>query len=206
MFYTNSFAFVATWAMWLSSGRICTVVCVPVLSNWNRRGVTGAKGRNRVASWSHPRPCRLWPGHAKKCQICMQDSQLHGNLDPVYGTFSIWRLKHCQRHNGPEGWVLLTKETSSYTNLDQIPKFKIFRPNFNIKILTKHSLHNLTKPQQQNTDQTSVSKVSLELQLQTLGQTLCSKSEQNLALWPNFSFQNCIKLSSNLSHHQHQQQ
>ena len=104
--------------------------------------------------------------------------------------------KHCQRHNGPEGWVLLTKETSSYTNLDQIPKFKIFRPNFNIKILTKHSLHNLTKPQQQNTDQTSVSKVSLELQLQTLGQTLCSKSEQNLALWPNFSFQNCIKLSS----------
>ena len=104
--------------------------------------------------------------------------------------------KHCQRHNGAEGWVLLTKETSSYTNLDQIPKFKIFRPNFNIKILTKHSLHNLTKPQQQNTDQTSVSKVSLELQLQTLGQTLCSKSEQNLALWPNFSFQNCIKLSS----------
>ena len=104
--------------------------------------------------------------------------------------------KHCQRRNGPEGWVLLTKETSSYTNLDQIPKFKIFRPNFNIKILTKHSLHNLTKPQQQNTDQTSVSKVSLELQLQTLGQTLCSKSEQNLALWPNFSFQNCIKLSS----------
>ena len=95
--------------------------------------------------------------------------------------------KHCQRHNGPEGWVLLTKETSSYTNLDQIPKFKIFRPNFNIKILTKHSLHNLTKPQQQNTDQTSVSKVSLELQLQTLGQTLCSKSEQNLASWPNFS-------------------
>ena len=33
--------------------------------------------------------------------------------------------KHCQRHNGPEGWVLLTKVTSlghvtnSYTNLDQ---------------------------------------------------------------------------------------
>ena len=106
----------------------------------------------------------------------------------------VW--KHCQRHNGPKGWVLLTKVTRSYINLDQIPKSKIFRPNFNIKILTKHSLHNLTKPQQQNTDQTSVSKVSLELQLQTLGQTLCSKSEQNLALWPNFSFQNCIKLSS----------
>ena len=30
------------------------------------------------------------------------------------------KSKHCQRHNGPEGWVLLTKVTSSYTNLDHI--------------------------------------------------------------------------------------
>ena len=30
--------------------------------------------------------------------------------------------KHCQRHNGPEGWVLLTKVTRSYINLDQISK------------------------------------------------------------------------------------
>ena len=28
-------------------------------------------------------------------------------------------IKHCQRHNGPEGWVLLTKVTSSNTNLGQ---------------------------------------------------------------------------------------
>ena len=39
----------------------------------------------------------------------------------------------------------------------------------------------LLHPKQQNIDQTSVSKVLLELRLQTLGQTLCSKSEQNLA-------------------------
>ena len=40
-----------------------------------------------------------------------------------WGFQPVW--KHCQRHNGPEGWVLLTKVTSSYTNIDQIPKFKI---------------------------------------------------------------------------------
>jgi len=39
-------------------------------------------------------------------------------------------------------------------------------------------------------------KILLELKLQTLYQTLCSKSGQNLALWPNFSFQICIEVSS----------
>ena len=39
---------------------------------------------------------------------------------------SNWQSKHCQRHNGSEGWVLVTKVTSfghftsSQTNLDQI--------------------------------------------------------------------------------------
>ena len=31
--------------------------------------------------------------------------------------FAGGQIKHCQRHNGPEGWV---KITSSYTNLDHI--------------------------------------------------------------------------------------
>ena len=50
--------------------------------------------------------------------------------------------KHCQRHNGPEGWVLLTKVTSlghitsSYTNLDQT--FSESRPSTNFKISNKH--------------------------------------------------------------------
>ena len=35
-------------------------------------------------------------------------------------------LKHCQRHNGPEGWVHIT---SSNTNLDQI-SFSESRPRF----------------------------------------------------------------------------
>ena len=51
-------------------------------------------------------------------------------------------FKHCQRHNGPEGWVLLTKVTSlghitsSYTNLDQTSSES--RPSTNFKISTKH--------------------------------------------------------------------
>ena len=50
-------------------------------------------------------------------------------------------IKHCQRHNGPEDWVLLTKVTylghitSSYTYLDQTSSESWPRTNF--KILTK---------------------------------------------------------------------
>ena len=42
-------------------------------------------------------------------------------------------LKHCQRHNGPEGWVHIT---SYYTNLDQtIPEFW---SSINFQISNKH--------------------------------------------------------------------
>ena len=50
--------------------------------------------------------------------------------------------KHCQRHNGPEGWALLTKVTSlghitnSYTNLDQTSSES--RQSTNFKVLTKY--------------------------------------------------------------------
>ena len=44
------------------------------------------------------------------------------------------RIKHCQWHNGPEGWVLIT---SSKTNLDQISSSES-RPSINFKISTKH--------------------------------------------------------------------
>ena len=53
------------------------------------------------------------------------------------------RFKHCQRHNGPEDWVHLTKVTSwghitnSNTNLDQISSSES-RPSINFKISTKH--------------------------------------------------------------------
>ena len=69
--------------------------------------------------------------------------------------------KHCQRHNGPEGWVLLIKVTSlgqitsSYKTLDQ----------------TYLELHNHMKHQQQNNDQT----------LKPCAQSM----NKNLTLWPN---------------------
>ena len=91
----------------------------------------------------------------------------HARLDP-HGCFEIWlkmtrrsmmrnnvrrqiqnikfkckyKYKHCQRHNGPEGWVLLTKVTplghitSSYANLDQTSSES--RPSTNFKTSTKH--------------------------------------------------------------------
>ena len=52
---------------------------------------------------------------------------------------NFWHLviliKHCQRHNGPEGWVQFSKvQTNSNTNLYQISS----RPSINCKISTKH--------------------------------------------------------------------
>ena len=50
----------------------------------------------------------------------IRSTELKGSL--LLGYFIHWRglwvytKKHCQRHNGPEGWVHIT---SSYTNLDQ---------------------------------------------------------------------------------------
>ena len=62
--------------------------------------------------------------------------------------------KHCQRHNGPEGWVLVTKVTylghitNYHTNLEQTSSES--RPSTNYKISTKHqqnfNLKILTKP------------------------------------------------------------
>ena len=52
------------------------------------------------------------------------------------------KKKHCQKHNGPEGWVLITKVTSlghvtsSQTNLDQISS-SYSRPSSNFKTSTK---------------------------------------------------------------------
>ena len=63
-------------------------------------------------------------------------------------------IKHCQRHNGPEGWVLVTKVTylghitNYHTNLEQTSSES--RPSTNYKISTKHqqnfNLKILTKP------------------------------------------------------------
>ena len=56
----------------------------------------------------------------------------------------------------------------SNSKIQNLNQTSAFRPNFNFKILTKHQLHNLNKPQQQNTDQTSVSKFRLNFNFKLL--------------------------------------
>ena len=56
----------------------------------------------------------------------------------------------------------------SICKIQNLNQTSAFRPNFNFKILTKHPLHNLTKPQQQNTDHTSVSKFRLNFNFKLL--------------------------------------
>ena len=89
-----------------------------------------------------------WKCQLKTCvdMLC----ELFSILDrTVEYTFNKVKLKHCQRHNGPEGWVHLAKLTSwshitsSNTNLDHI-----------FRISTKHQL-----------------KISTNLKVQNLGQT-----------------------------------
>ena len=66
-----------------------------------------------------------------------------GALDLLLCSVSVISFKHCQRHNGPEGWVHLSKVTSwssiksSYTNLAQISSSESW-PRINLKISTKN--------------------------------------------------------------------
>ena len=115
--------------------------------------------------------------------------------------------KHCQRHNGSEGWVHLIKVTSwghitiSDTNLDQISssesrlKNQLLNQtsaspiNLKFKISTKHSFRLTTKIQLHNRYKTSAAKcwtnsifeILPKLQLLNLDQPLCSKSEQKFS-------------------------
>ena len=54
------------------------------------------------------------------------ETSLHVSVRSTKKIFRLFQFKHCQRHNGPEGWVHLIKVTSwgyitrTNTNLDQI--------------------------------------------------------------------------------------
>ena len=84
--------------------------------------------------------------------LCLEMDQL--NFDIIPSPNINIRIKHCQRHNGPEGWVLVTKVmylghiTNYHTNLEQTTSES--RPSTNYKISTKHqqnfNLKILTKP------------------------------------------------------------
>ena len=71
----------------------------------------------------------------------LNEQTLEENFKIVPIIIKLSKLKHFQRHNGPEGWVLLTKaQTSSNTNLDQISSSE-FQPSTNFKISSKHQHH-----------------------------------------------------------------
>ena len=127
-----------------------------------------------------------------------------------------YKEEHCQRHNGPKDWVLLTKVTSlgyitsSYTNLlDQASTSKS-QPN--ISILTRPTFRISTKIRLHNLNQASAAQywpnfsfrsnqIPPELKLKNCDQTLCSKSEQK------FSFMTKLQLlhQHDSQHHEKQQ-
>ena len=72
----------------------------------------------------------LHPHERSFCPFSMRQFAFGISIS-VRGAFE----KHCQRHNGPEGSVLI-KVTSSYTNLDQIPSSKS-QPNISIEFLIR---------------------------------------------------------------------
>ena len=110
-------------------------------------------------------------------------------------------LKHCQRHNWPEGWVQLTKEKpngpyhkfkswlnfifriSTKHQLLNLNHTSVPRVNLKFRILTKLTfristkiqIHNLYKTQAAKYWPNSSLKILPELQLQNLDQTLRSK-------------------------------
>ena len=85
------------------------------------------------------------------------------------------QVKHCQRHNGPEGWVLVTKVnslghiTSSQTilptkqQLQNLNPISAFWLNLTFKILTKPSFRIFTKNNLHNLSQGSAAKYWLNL-------------------------------------------
>ena len=74
---------------------------------------------------------------------------------PQRCSFDMWgKMKHCQRHNGPEGWVHLSKET--YWVISQVQT----------QILIKLHLQN-QKYLLQNLNQTSPSRLNLKFKILT---------------------------------------
>ena len=125
-------------------------------------------------------------------------------------------IKHCQRDNGPEGWVLLTKvscsgditrsntnflsnliwgiSTKHQTSASQLNlNFKILsKPSF--KISTKIQLHNLYKSSATKYWQNSSFKSCLSFNFKILTKPCVQSLNKSLALWTILSSQICNKL------------
>ena len=125
-------------------------------------------------------------------------------------------LKNCQRHNGPEGWVHLSKVTyrvprkfkhRSWSNfifkistkhlLQNLNQTSPSRLNLKFKILTKPSFSISIKIQLRNLCKTSAAKYwksCLNFNIKSLNKPCAQSLNKKLALLPSFSSQVCIKL------------
>ena len=120
--------------------------------------------------------------------------------------WGLQSTKHCQRHNGPEGWVLIT---SSNTNLDQISSSES-RPSIIFKISTKHqplhktwaskswpNLASESRPRfilDSTFYKTSAEKNWPNSSFKILTKLFAQSLNKHLAFWPNLGFQICNKL------------
>ena len=109
--------------------------------------------------------------------------------------------RHCQRHSGPKGWVLVSKETSCERilikfhlhNLDQAPNFKNLT-KCGFRISTKNNLHNLNQGSAAKYWLNFSFKISPELQLQNLDQTLSSKFGHKIKFLSRLWAQDLVKI------------
>ena len=115
-------------------------------------------------------------------QACI--SGMTETMKRLLGNHISDKNKHCQKHNGLEGWVLLTKITSFV-----ISKFlHKFWSNFISRISTKHQLQNLNQISafRLNLNFIILTKpsfrISTKIKLHNLNQASAAK------YWPKFSF------------------
>ena len=110
--------------------------------------------------------------------VWYRSSRSSGHDDqPLWGQWCQGEInfKHCQRHNGPEGWVLLTKVTyfshikRSNTKYWPSTNFKI-STLANISISTKLKIQDIDQTWPQNLDQDSTS-----LPLQNISSKILTK-------------------------------
>ena len=89
-------------------------------------------GRNFWCPW-HCKRCERTSFGTQYITVLLLNKVSHRPLKKWQGPCNCYS-KHCQRHNGPEGWVHIT---SSYTNLDQI-SITESQLSINFKNSTKH--------------------------------------------------------------------
>ena len=120
---------------------------------------------------------KMWKRKTRSKELA-ELQQMLSQKDATISHSEVYK-KHCQRHNGPEGWVLLTKVKRSYITLDQISKFKIFaeHQHFDQTLTFKSwpNIHFITSP-------SLSSKILTKLRFQKIAWNSTSNSWPNLVL------------------------